>query len=299
MDLIIFKAKAANQGETRVWADGKTRKKTGKKWVIVSGKSPKSEKHIEADVWRKGKTYFDYSMATNLGGAVDTVLQDMGIKDYTALVKKIKTGPTDTAHRIYKQVVDKINTMPGAPGEKQATLDMIGRSLITLRNQFSVAPKTALKIKVTSKKGKGYYKYKETAGLPTLKASSVAKAKKKMAGWSVTGKLESKHVNGMLKTGTAKLISGKVDSRKAWVMPKKAEDLNLKYKGNSLLIRVKQSRKVKDRTWTTAKAEIRIPYEFAKAFLQNHIKSVRTRSNFIFRMERSAGYRSFLERTAA
>lgn len=298
---ILNKAKAAIQGATSVWADGTTRKKVGKKWIIINtGAHVKKEKQIETSVRQKAYGYYGYALATSLGGVVDNVLQKMGIKDFTALVEKIKTGASDTAHKIYKQIVDAVNVKGGAPGDKQAALDMIGRSLIALRNQFSVKPKTALMVKVPSKKkGEEYYQYKKKAKLPTLKASAISKAKKKMGGWSVTGKLDSKSVHGMLKTKAAKLISGKIDSKKKWIMPKKATDLDLKYKGNSLLIRVKQIRKIKDRTRATAKVEIKIPYEYAKAFLESHIKSVRTKQNFIFRMERSAGYRDFLERAAA
>lgn len=298
---ILNKAKAAAQGATSVWADGTTRKKVGKKWIIINTGAPTERgKSMEAFARRKAYGYYGYAMATKFGGVVDDVLQKMGAKDFEALIKKIKTGSSDIAHRIYKQIVDAVSAEEGAPGDKQAALDMIGRSLIALRNQFSVKPKTALMVKVPGKKkSEKYYKYKKKIKLPALKASAISKAKKKMGGWSVTGKLESASVRKMLKTKAAKLISGTIDSRKKWIMPKKAREFDLKYKGDSLLIRVKQVHKVKDQIRATAKVEIRIPYEYAKAFLENHIKSVRTKQNFIFRLERSAGYRDFLERAAA
>lgn len=301
--LVIFKAKAAAQGAISHWNDGTTRKKVGKKWIVVSrdtGIEPKSEERVEAEAWRKGNEFFNYSMATTLGGVVDDTLQSMGIDSYEALVEKIKTGPTDTAHKIYKQIVDNVRAKEETPGNKKAALDYIGRALIALRDQFASAPKTKLTIKVTTKTGKQYYKRpKDEAELPTLKPTAIAKAKKKMGGWSVTGPLTSGHVKAMMKTGAAKLVSGKVNPKKKWIMPKKAEDMELKYKGDSLLIRVKQIRKVKERTRATAKVEIKVPYEFAKAFLQNQIASKKTANNFIFRMERSAGYRDFLGRAAA
>jgi hypothetical protein len=297
---ILNKAKAAAQGATSVWADGTTRKKVGKKWIVVNTGVPTAKgKNMEASVRRKAHGYYGYAMATKLGGVVDDVLQKMGAKDFEGLIKKIKTGTSDMAHRIYRQIVDAVNAEGGAPGDKQAALDMMGRSLIALRNQFSVMPKTALTIKTAGKKGAMYYKPKKEPKLPTLKASVISKAKKKMGGWSVTGKLDSKSVRKMLKTGAAKLISGTINSGKKWVMPEKAKDLDLKYKGNSLLIRVKQVRKIKSQVRFSAMVEIRIPYEYAKAFLESHIKSVRTKQNFIFRMERSAGYRNFLGRAAA
>ena len=295
---ILLKHKAAAQGETRIRADGKTYKKTGKKWVVVSKvAASRSAKRVESDVLNRGNLYFNYAMASNLGDTVDKVLSDMGIDSFDALVKEIKTGPADAAHKVYKEIVDRVAAGPGTSVDKQAVVHLIGQSLVTLRSQFSTEPKVALKMKVTSKKGTEYYKYKEE--LPTLKATAISKAKKKMGGWSVTGKLESSHMRKMLKTKAAKLISGKIDAKRKWHMPRKAADIDLKYKGDSLLIRVKQIRKGEERTRATAKAEIRIPYAFAKAFLQSHIASAKTRNNFIFRMERSAGYRDFLQRAAA
>jgi len=301
MELVIrtlLKHTAAGQGETHVWADGKTRKKVGKKWVLIGDTSKKTISQKKIDVQRKGRTYFDYAMSTNLGGVVEEVLQSMGIEGYSALVTKIKTSSGDTAHKIYKKVVDTLNADPAPQGDKQAAIDMIGRSLVALKRQFTTGVKTKLKIKVKSKKGV-YYKYESSKDLPVLKASAISTAKKKMAGWNITGKLESKHVRGMLKTKAAKLIEGKIDSKKKWVLPVKAEDMEMKYKGKTLLIRVKQIRKIKDRTRATAKVEIKIPYAYAKAFLQSQIKGKKTASNFIFRLERSAGYRDFLERSGA
>ena len=250
------------------------------------------------DVQRKGRTYFDYAMSTNLGGVVEKVLQSMDIEGYSALVTKIKTSSGDTAHKIYKRIVDTLNADPAPQGDKQAAIDMIGRSLVALKQQFTTGAKTKLKIKVKSKKSE-YYKYESSTELPVLKASVISTAKKKMAGWSVTGKLESKHVRGMLKTKAAKLIKGKIDSKKKWVLPAKAVDMEMKYKGKTLLIRVKQVRKMKDRTSSISKVEIKIPYAYAKAFLQSQIKSKKTANNYIFRLERSAGYRNFLERSGA
>jgi len=296
----LSKTKAAAQGELRTRADGRTYKKTGKKWIVQAAfRKPRTTKHVEADAWRKGLLYYEYAMTSNLGGVVDDALQKMGIADYDALVKKIKTGSIDTAHKIYKQVVDSVTATGELVEDRQAVLHLIGQTLVTLHKHYTTRMKATATVRVTSKKGKEYYKYKETPELPTLKASAIAKAKKKMSGWSVTGELESKHVRAMLKTKTAKLISGKIDSKKKWHMPEKAADLELTYKGKALLIHVKQIRKTPQKTKATAKAEIKVPYEFAKAFLQAHIKSVRTRDNFIFRMERSAGYRSFLERAVA
>jgi len=298
---LILKAKAAAQGETHTWADGTTRKKVGKKWVVVEG-GQKGEKQVLADSWRRGREYFNYAMTTNLGSEVDAVMQARNIKGFEGLVEAIKNGPADTAHQIYKDVVDRVKSTPAPVGDKKAVVDLIGRSLIQLKERFSTKPKVKLTITKTSKKGKEYRTYEEgkhDTALPVMKASRVKTEKKRMGGWSVTGDLSTSHIRAMIKTKVAKLTAGLPNGKKKWILPKKAEDMDLKYKGDSLTIRVKQIVKKKERTRATAKAEIKIPYSFAKAFLLNQIASKRTRNNFIFRMEHSSGYRNYMERYGA
>lgn len=309
MDFLIstasdfLKAKAAAQGETRIRKDGKTWKKTGMTWVVVSNPTAvapvKGVENVAATATKKGEKYFNYALSTNLGDVVDDVLQSEGIDSYKTLVEKVKTGPQDMTHKLYKKIVDALIANSAPHDDKQTAMHLIGTSLVTLKEQFTTRPKVTAKVKVTSKKGTEYYKYKDTEDLPLLKPTSIAKAKKKMAGWSVTGTLESKHVRGMIKTKVAKLTFGKIDSKKKWHLPKKAEDMKLKYTGDHLLLKVKQIRKVKDRTRATAKVEIKLPYEFAKAFLQKQIASKKTANNFIFRLENSSGYRNFMARAAA
>ena len=297
---LLLKHKAADPGETRVWADGKTRKKVGKKWIVISsGKSPERQM---ADTWRKGQEYFDYAMTTNLGYLVEQTLQEHGIASYDDLVDAIKKGPQDTAHTFFKTLINKVNAIQTQPKERQAVVDMFGRSLILLKDQYSSKAKEKLTITKTSKKGNEYRAYEEgkhDTSLPSIKATRIKTEKKKLGGWSVTGELTTSHIRKMLATKSAAITSGKPDSRKKWILPKKAEDMELKYKGDSLVIHVKQIVKKKERTRATAKASIKIPYAYAKGFLLNQIASTRTRNNFIFRMERSQGYQNYLERYGA
>lgn len=298
---LILKAKAAAQGEAHTWSDGKTHKKVGKKWVVISG-GQKTEQRQLSDAWRRGQQLFDYSMTTNLGDVIDDVLQRRGIGSYEELVDTIKAGSQDTAHRIFKEAVDEIRSATATTGDKRAAVDLFGRMLIILKDQYSTAPKTKLTIVKTTKTGKKYGVYpegKHSTELPVMKPSRLKTEKSKMGGWSVTGELKTSHVRAMLKTKAAKLVSGKPDARKTWIMPKKAEDMNLKYTGDALTITVKQVVKKAKRTRATAKVEIKIPYSMAKAFLLNQIASTRTRNNFIFRMEHSQGYRNYMEKYAA
>jgi hypothetical protein len=299
--LTLFKGKRADQGETRVWKDGKTRKKVGKKWVIVEGGQKTEARHL-ADSWRRSKKLFDYSLTTNLGDEIDKVLQGRGIESFDQLVEEIEQGPADAAHRIYKEAVDNIRSALATPGDKKAAIDLFGRSLIILKDQYSVKPKARLTVTKTSKKGKKYRAYEEgkhTTELPPIKPSAAKAEQAKMGGWSVTGKLTTAHVKKMLQSGAATVISGEPKENKPWVLPKKAEDMEQKYKSDHLLIRVKQVDKKKQRTRATAKVEIKIPYAFAKAFLLNQIESTRTKNYLIFRMERSQGYRNYMEKYGA
>jgi hypothetical protein len=290
---VIIKAKAAMQGETHVWKDGRAWKKLGVKWVLASNVQRAVSKKVETS-----ETLYNHSLATTLGNEVSSVLEQHGIHDFPSLVEKIKSGPPDTAHKIYHQMFDDINKGPGTVQDKQAALHLIGTSIVKIRDQFLNAPKVTSTIKVKSHiTGKEYYrKEKVSKQLPVLKPTEILSSQKKMGGWSVTGILETSHVKEMIKNKTAKLVSGKIDSKKKWIMPKKAEDMELRYTGDSLTIHVKQIRMVDQRSRATAKVDIDIPYTYAKAFFLNHIESVKTRNNFIFRLEHSKGYRAFLER---
>jgi hypothetical protein len=297
----LLKGPVAAQGETRVWADGQTHKKVGKRWITVrtAGGRVRSTKAKVADVWRAGQQHFDFAMTTNLGDEVEAILHDEGIDSYEDLVAKIKTGTRGTAHKLYKKLVDRIRTVTAPPSDKGAALHMIGSSLVKLNEVYAAQPKVKVTVKTTSKTGKEYYRQIKGEELPTLKASSVATAKRKMGGWSVTGPLTSKHVRAMIKKKSAKLVSGKIDSKKKWHLPKKSEDMQIKYKGNHLLIRVKQVRKGKERTRASAKVEVKVPYAFAKAYLLKQVESRKVAKNLIFRMENSSGYRKFLSRSGA
>lgn len=298
---LLYKAKAAAQGETRTWADGKTRKKVGKKWIIVEG-GVKTPARQLSDAWRRGQEYFDYSMTTNLGELVEEVLQDRGIENYSGLVDAIKEGPPNTAHLLYKELVDKVLSDLAPTGDKKAVVDLFGKTLIQLRNQYSTKPKTRLTVTKTSKKGKTYRTYEEgkhSSELPAIKPSKIQEDTRRMGGWSITGTLTSTNIKRMIKAKSAKIVSGAVDEKKEWILPKKAEDMSVTYRGDSLMIRVKQVDQKAQRTRATAKVEIDIPYTFAKSFLLNQVKSKRTRNNFIFRMEHSAGYREYMDRYGA
>lgn len=298
---LLLKAKAAAQGETHTWADGKTRKKVGKKWVVVAG-GQKSEERQKADSWRRAQESLAYALSTVHGDSVDMVLQKYNLNGVDDIIEYLKDKPPGAASQLYREAVDDIRAMPGTPKDKQAAIKLFGQALIQIRDQYVSQPKEKLKIKKTSKTGKTYYEYdegKHTDELPLIKPSVLKKEKAKMGGWTVTGNLSTTHVRKMLETGAAKLVSGNIDGRKPWVMPDKAEDMDLSYTGKALTIHVKQVEKKKKRTRATAKVDIKIPYAYAKAFLLNQIDRKRTRNNFIFRMERSKGYRDYLDRAGA
>ena len=298
----LQKAKAAEIGEVRNRSTGPHKKVSVGKWVPV--RSAKAVSKQKSDATESARKHFDYALTTNLGNLVENGLQKHGIGSFEELVDYISKHDVSAAHKIFRTVVDSVRDTPATPKEKKAAIDFIGRSLISLRDTYATKPKTKLKVKVTSAKGKEYYKYpegKHSEELPPIKPSVLASARKKMGGWSVTGDLTSSHVRKMISAGGAKLVSGKIDSKRKWVLPKRAADMELAYKGKDLTIRVRQEQRKRGakRARTTAEVRIRIPYAYAKAYLQNQVASTRTRNNFIFRMEHSSGYRDFLERAAA
>lgn len=306
MMILFCKAKKAAPGEIRHRKDGRDWRKIGIKWARV----PAIHKVVLNDL-QEAEHHFNYAMTTRMGNVVAEVLSRHDITDFNSLVAKLKNGLPDTAHKVYKEMYDTINSSPGTHEDKQAALHFIGHALVKVKALHVESTKANMQVKVTSKTGKEYYRSQIGATgktgrgdlismeLPLLKPTTIAAAKKRVGGWSVTGTLETLHVRAMLANGTAKLTYGKLNAKKPWVMPSKAEDMHLRYLGDSLLIRVKQSSKRAQRTSPVAKVEIKLPYAFAKAFLIHHIESVRTRNNFIFRMEHSKGYAAFLDKAGA
>lgn len=291
-DLMKGKGKAADEGAVHTWKDGKSRRKVGKKWVLVSNVSDFKEK-----VLSESETYYNYAMTTNMGDVVEYALNDMGISTYDELVDHLKGGPSDTAHQIYKKIVDTVTEYPGTHTDKQAAIHLIGTALVRLRDTLS-GPKTKLTIKKTSPKGKDYYAYSSESGPPTLKASAISAAKRKVGGWTVTGPIGTDNVRKMLKNKNATLVSGKIDSRRKWEMLKGSKGLQFKYGGDSLNVTMIQMRNAGKLRRETARVSINIPYAFVHAFLNSHTNK-KTRNNYIHMIERSKGYREFLKREGA
>lgn len=292
---------AAQIGEVRSWKTGDWKKISATKWVKVVGER-KTEERQRADAWRKAQQHFDYAMTSSLGYILDSVLVSRGVSSFDDLTEKIKKGDRALSSNIYREVMEKLRGENAPLGYKRDLADNVGRALLILRDQFSTAQKVDLTIKKTNKKGKKYRitqaQQKVSNELPSLKPTVIRNAKKKVGGWNVTGPITHQNIKAMIANKTAKLTYGKIVANRKWEMPKKAEDMEFKYKGNHLLLKLRQTKSMKKgdkRASTTARVEIKLPYAYAKAFLLNHIKSVRTRNNFIFRLERSEGYRRFLE----
>lgn len=296
MYLLLLKRKAEPEGTIRKWGK-ETFKKIGKRWIRIP-KERTEEKQLDV-VKKKAEQYFDYALTTYLGGDLSNFLSEKeDIFGFNDLFNRIKDGSGDEAHKLYKKVVDYFRSKPEQPQLKQAVLDYFGRSLILLRDYFSSKPKTRLVIKRTSKKGTVYYKKPKTkTDLPVLKPTQVKKVFQALGNWNVTQPLKSIHVERMLKTGTAQKISGKINPVKKWELPQSIKEIDLRYKGDTLGLIVKQVQKRKGkRDLVTARVRIELPYEVAKQYILSQVKKVRTRNNLLFRLEHSAGYRSFLEK---
>lgn len=286
----LLKAKAASQGEVRVRKDGISWKKVGKTWV-----PEKKVKTKIANAQEESEQGFISAVNSELGEVVDTVLSRHDVYGYAGLASRIKKEPATFPRKIFKDVVDTIkNIEGGSPGEKQYTIHQFGRAVLNLRNIHTTGPKHRLTINRVSKTGKTY-RTKAPSDLPVIQASRLKIEKQKMGGWNITSALTSNNVEGMIQSGTAKVVSGEVDKKKAWILPTKAEDIKLSYRGDGMAITVKQVDQKAERTRATAKVEITIPYAYAKGFLRNQIGSVRTRNQKIFQMELLQGYKDYME----
>ena len=102
---LFIKHKAAAQGETRLRRDGKTYKKMGRKWIVVSqpkGAPRKNLGQVAEEAWQRGSdTYLATLIDTEVGETIENALNEMGITDYDALVDKIRSEPGDITRQIY------------------------------------------------------------------------------------------------------------------------------------------------------------------------------------------------------
>jgi hypothetical protein len=306
--LELLKAKAASEGETRIWADGKKHKKLGRKWVTVgSAETAPVERIQKKEV--KAQRLFDYAVTSELGDTVSEVLGSRGVSDYPGLVKYLQSQPVGAAHKIFKEVVDRIEDGPGNHADKQSTIHLIGQALVRTKENLAAQPKVRMTIKrnktkaVQSKTGKTYrevYSKRYDYEMPPLKPSAVAAVQQSMGGWTVTGPLSTKHVKAMVKTGKATGVSGKPVAGLDWTMPDTLDGFKLKYSGTDLQVRMRQySTTPKGYRKLASEVDVSVPYAFAVSFVDSQVKQKKIRNSLIYRMVNSKGFKEFLGRDAA
>jgi hypothetical protein len=309
--LIIFlKAKSYPEGTIRTWSNGDRMQKVGSKWVKVSNVSS-NEEYTRS----KAESYFDYAMTTNLGWIVEDELQKFDIFGFEGLTQHIADHPSDEAHRIYKQIVDRVRREPSTPSDKKAALDFIGRSLIELRNQYA-KPKATLTIQKKSSAGKNYSVYKEgdkkDYSIPSVPAKKLMKEQSKLAGWNTLNMPTITAVRKMVKSGQARVVSGDlVGSEGKFYLEKKgfSTDAKFDFRGDALRVQFKQKvpsekkynkyHKIKNPKNTKKKlaavVEIDIPYAFVHKFLEKHVPD-KAAASVLFRLTRSQGYIDYFKK---
>lgn len=303
MKLFVKARQAAAVGEMHTWKDGRRYKKTAPgKWKFVAAAS---RSRMDTEFYdKRAKQHLDSAyrlfkestgkMSWAGIGIVEHLEEKYGVYDFDDLKELIKKSPRDKASEIYRSTKQYVDSLTIATGLKKAAVDRIGRALIALRNAYS-GPKEKLMLKVNVN-GAAQYRMKE-APAAAFPATAVQSAQKKLAGWTDMSTLpDATQMRGLLKTGAAKRVSGKSSPKRKWEVRQLWKEVKVPYSKTAagVTFSLRQSQKIKKRTKTTAEIVLTVPYAYARQFMNNHIKSVRTRNYLIKQMENSAGYKSAL-----
>lgn len=291
---LLLKHKAYPEGTIRKWADGTTRKKVGKLWVKVHA----ADKFINKRN-KKANQYMNYALTSSLGDVIEKVFQSKHIKDFKGLTNYVGKKSYNAASNLFREIKGAVDKTDKPKDAKKFALTMIGHSLVMLHNEYWGAEKPKVTLKVKTKNGKEYYKRKPKE-LPVFSAKTLQQAKRKLGGWSDMKKLPSTNqLKVMLKKKSAKLVSGKPSDKLEWNVGKKLKDVVVPWRPEEkgIIVNLKQFKKVNTRNSVLAHVQVKIPYAYAPAFLTNHITSIRTRNNLMGQLERSKGYKNFLEGT--
>ena len=298
---IKAKGKIAPQGVPVQWSDGSWHKKVGKKWVNVKG--PAGEEHtgkVQKDV-AKAEQKLKLAFTASQAGLdlKDIVKERFKIETFADLENKVKSESRDALSDMFKRTFDTLMKQSTAPsGQKLYAMQLFGGAINIMSGYFG-QPKKRMTIDVKSKTGKVYRKAK-AAPVQSFKPTQLKAAKTKTAGWENMSVLPSvEQVRGMINKGSAKLISGKLDSKKkiAFMRNLKLEDVAVPFKKGAKGIKVKMYQLIQKakRKKATATVEVTIPYPYARTFLEHQVTSTATRNNLLGQLVRSEPYREVLK----
>lgn len=288
---LITKSEVMQIGATSTWADGSVHKKVSPhKWVIVPRGDGISTK-AKAD--RKAENYYNEAAAMSWAGLglVEHLEDKYGVADFAGLKKLISAGPKGQASKIFRSTKDYVDSLSIPTGSKSAVIDRVGRALLVLRDTYA-GPKRKLTVRVRSESGRIRWESKK-APQASFSAGRIRTAKKKLGGWSDMSKMPTiAQLKIMAKNKVAE-ITGIMRGKKKWEVYQRSKHIVVPFRENAkgIVVKMRQFESRKQRTHRTASVKLTIPYPFARQFLENNIKSARTRNDLVGQLTRSAGYK--------
>lgn len=300
--LILKARKAFPVGTIRTRKDGRRyRKVAPDKWVFVSAANRErmdKEFYDEKSKEHLNEAYRLFTESTGKMswagiGIVEHLEDEYSIYDFDDLKEYIKDSPSDRASALFRSTKNYIDSLSIPVSMKQAAVDRFGRAVLALKNAHA-GPKEKLMVKVEKPSGEVKYRYKEDEPITAFPPTTVKRAKMQLGGWTDMSKIPtSSQLDKMLDIGSAEVVKGKPDDRRNWEVRQSANDVEIPFReeAEGIKVHLRQSKKVKKRTKTTAEVEMVIPYPYAERFLKKQIDSKRTRNALIGELRRSKGFK--------
>jgi len=287
--LSFCKAKALPEGTVRQWG-GRKYKKIGNMWVSVS-----DGKDVSSRVLKRAELHFESAIASGLPGVaiIDMLEKVYKIKGFKDLRKYVQTHTREESVSLYKNLWSYVSKMGLPKSRVRYAFDNLVKTMILLQD-FHGIPKKKLMVKIKDN-GKTRYKYK-TPDAPVASARQLRSAREKLAGWSDMSNLPTPgQIKQMIKNKNARLIFGKINSRKKWIVVESRTIIPFREGEKGVTVKLKQIRKLEKRTRRTAELDIKIPYAYARQFLDRQIGTARRRNDLIDQLNNSAGYRRYFK----
>jgi hypothetical protein len=303
--MIMFLLKGARLPEGTVtlkhdYKTGRTYlyKKQQGKWVYVQGQSTDGRKD-------KGKKLSEDFNKVKIDPVISSALEKRGIKTSKDLENFVENNPRDESMKLFREVADRIRKTTNPAQMKYAMYRMASFGKIMTSIIRNKKPKKVrMTTTITSKTGNTYRKKKTAISGKSFPASAVRAGNKIMGSWSSVNSMPtSKDIKGMIESGNAKVLKGKINKSGTWRLPKKIRDNNhiiipFRPDEKGIKVTLHQIKKNDKRDSVQAAVQITIPYAYAEKFLRSHVSSTRLLNDRIGQMKRSNGYKNALKTSA-
>lgn len=148
-------------------------------------------------------------------------------------------------------------------------------------------------------KGAQTVRYVERPRQIVLRPSAIRRAQIAIGGWNPIQQPTVTQFNVMRKIGSLKVLSGTPRPRQKWYAREEAVLVPWQPDAKGIIVHLWQYKQGHERRHATATVAVRLPYPYARQFIENWIKGPKRRVDYLGQLERSAGYQNFLRGTGA